>query len=535
MRIEKLAINDVSVDPSNMVVIVGSNGTGKTRLIEELHYSITKRVNGDPTSFWKIEFVPGLAPNDIKKWIGHLTAHVSESTPVWSSPFTTWHNQADGINLNDTAYQQFKDSDGSQLLNVYGLEFIKEFVNYLQVANRIGPQSIAQIGPANQKATDVPNLLYSNENISKEIESELKKLFGKKLIIAPHNFPNLELRIVDDDIENPEEFNLKDRNASLRKYLEWKKKNRVVDMWMEGHGIQAFLQIMLTYCIPLNDVLLIDEPEIHLYPSIKRKFGNTLGEMSKKGQKQFICVTHDSDFLQGVFDSKCNLDVIKITKKGKKRDVIHKFFDKTTSYLASQSQTPFLQIPFLDAAIVVEGATDRIVYESVFFDNNFLSEVEYKFISAGGKDSIRNPIRVARDLKVPHAVILDIENLKEKDNSHLIKLLGDLNANDLAQAIHNLGPKLKGIDNFVVTGIGAIKDAAIASEVLNVVNKLKALGIFIVQKGTLESWTPVRVEKTNSFPEFFLADYYKQKEKYKEMISFLNEIEKYLKGLTFTV
>ena len=286
---------------------------------------------------------------------------------------------------------------------------------------------------------------------------------------------------------------------------------------------------MLTCCIPVNDVLLIDEPEIHLYPSVKRKFGNALGEISKKNQKQFFCVTHDSDFLQGVFDSKCNATIIKIKKNGKKREIIHKHFDRKVQYLAGQNQTPFLQIPFLDAVIVVEGSTDRFVYEHVFFENQFLSDIEYKFISSGGKDSISNPVRIATDLKVPYAIILDIENLKDKDNAHLLKLARVQEVTGLQEEITDIGAKLKGIDNFLVSGLDAIKDTKLKDRIAKLVVLLKSIGIFIVYKGTLESWGQIISEKKNTFPERFIEEYAKNKKNFNEMIEFLKEVETYIK------
>jgi predicted ATP-dependent endonuclease of OLD family len=339
----------------------------------------------------------------------------------------------------------------------------------------------------------------------------------------------LDLKIVDEDICGVPAFDINNINQSFLEYTKWKEKNNVGEIWIEGHGVQAFLHIMLTYCIPLNHILLIDEPEIHLYPSVKRKFGNALGTISQNNEKQFFCVTHDSDFLQGIFDSKCEATIIKIKKNGRQRELIHKQFDNKTQYLAGQTQTPFLQIPFLDAAIIVEGATDRLVYEYVFFDNKFLNDVEYKFISAGGKDSISNPIRIASDLKVPYVVILDIENLKEKENSHLIKLSRVQNEAGFSDEIAEIGLKLKGIENLVTRGVDAIIDLDIKLRVNKLIDSLKVFGIFIVHKGTLESWGQITCEKKSTFPERFIDEYTHRRGKFDEMVGFLKEIESYIR------
>lgn len=530
MRINSTSINDNDIKLANMVVIVGSNGTGKTRLIEELNYAFTKRINGNVTQFWKIGFVEQLTASDIRKWLANLVFHVEASNSIWTSPFTRWHNQPDGLSIPDNQYQQYVNMTDEELVtNFNSKEFIKELTNYLQVNERLGTQSSAAITPPTQKIADILNLLFRNKKLFDEINGELGKLFKKSIVLSPHNFPNLELKIIDQDTEKPTNFDINNLNQSFHDYIKWKESNHVGEIYVEGHGIQAFLQIMLTYCIPVNDVLLIDEPEIHLYPSVKRKFGNALGEISKKNQKQFFCVTHDSDFLQGVFDSKCEATIIKIKKNGKKREIIHKHFDKDAQYLAGQNQTPFLQIPFLDAAIIVEGSTDRLVYEHVFFENKFLNDIEYKFISSGGKDSISNPARIANDLKVPYAIILDIENLKDKDNAHLLKLTRVQEVSGLQEEITELGPKLKGISNFLTSGLDAITDTGLRGRTEKLINFLKGIGIFIVHRGTLESWGQVSSEKKNMFPERFIEEYSKNKEAFKEMTEFLKGIETYIK------
>lgn len=525
MRINNVTINDQTIPLSNMVVIVGSNGTGKTRLLEELNWAFTNR--GDKTNFWKIKFEENLLSDDISKWFVSLIYYMERNNKTWYSPFTKWNNDHDGLTMADEAYSNYT-YDQDKFIKDHGVAFIKEFIHYLPVNQRLTVGQSAGITPPNQRTNEVLNLLFKNRKILDEINIELIRTFKKKALIMPHILPNIELRVVDSDIKNIPKFDISDTTTSYQNYVDWLKENEIVNVSMEGHGIQAFLHIMLTYCVPLNHLLLIDEPEIHLYPSVKRKFGNTLGKISENNKKQFICVTHDSDFLQGIFDSKCDATIIRIKKIGKSRELFFKAVKNDMKYLAGQNQTPFLQIPFLDAAIIVEGATDRLVYESVFYDNNFLSDIEYKFISAGGKDSISNPVRIANDLKVPYVVILDIENLKIKENLHLMKLNSIKENDDLLKEISEIGKNLGGIENFTSRGVEAILDKDLKERVSTLIAYLKTVGIFIVYKGTLESWGNIEVNSKNQFPEKFIEDYNKDKKSFKQMISFLKEIETYL-------
>jgi AAA15 family ATPase/GTPase len=531
MRINNLTIdNHQKITLNNLIIIVGSNGTGKTRLIEELHFELTQRSHGNIKKYWNLQFEYSLEEADIKEWLSSLMLHLESTHKTWLSPYTIWQNQIDGLSIPDSQYQVYLNSKESLLPRFNNPNFIKEYVNYLQVGARLSVNASAEIKGGGQKVGDVLNLLFRNGNMLSEISESLKLLFKKKIVLALHAFPILELKIVDDTVPEPKDFDIKNTALSLQEYINWKEVNGVGEVWVEGHGILAFLHIMLSYYIPLNHVLLIDEPEIHLYPSVKRKFGNTLGEMSKKKKKQFFCVTHDSDFLQGVFDSRCPVTIIKIKKANKKREIVFKNYDHSYGYLAGQNQTPFLQIPFLDAALIVEGASDRLVYESVFYDNGFLGDLEYKFISAGGKDSINNPLRVAEDLKVPYAIILDIDALKENENSSLMNILGVRKNSEHEKELRELGPNLKGIENFSLNGIMAIKDNLLKDRVNKFIGSLKKIGIFVVHKGSLESWKDIKVESKNKFPEAFVAEYKKNKKGFSQLVAFLQEVDAYIRG-----
>lgn len=528
MRISEVTINEELIPLTNMVVIVGSNGTGKTRLLEELNWNFTNR--GTNTGLWEIEFKEELSLDDITQWIDLAISHNNGAEKRWYSPFTKFDGQLDGVDMEDSQYQRYATGEDS-LAALVNSPFLKEFINYLPITFRLSLPTQAQMGSQNQRVNEILNLLFRTPSLVTDINVQLKKFFKKKLVLSPHNIPNLELKVVDIDAEEAPTFNIQDPTPSYQAYLTWVDSNHVGYPTAEGHGIQAFLHILLSHCVPQYHVLLIDEPEVHLYPSVKRKFGNTLGEISASENKQFFCVTHDNDFLQGIIDSKCPATIIKINKNGRTRKIFHKTLDEESKYLASQNQTPFLQIPFLDAVIIVEGATDRFCYDFVFGNNGFLSDVEYKFISAGGSDSVVNPERIAYDMNVPCAIILDIENLKEKESAKsLLKLFALKEQVEIQQEILEIGKLIKGIPDLVVKGLDAVTDPVLKARIRSLITELKGFGIFIIHKGTLESWSEVPTKKTNQFPEKFVEEYLKDKKAFSELTLFLGEITEYIQS-----
>lgn len=70
------------------------------------------------------------------------------------------------------------------------------------------------------------------------------------------------------------------------------------DLMVEGSG---FLQWLSVYTLALNpalDVLLFDEPDAHLHPSLQRELLEHLGALAEKSGKQVLLATHSSEILR---------------------------------------------------------------------------------------------------------------------------------------------------------------------------------------------------------------------------------------------
>lgn len=531
MRIKKLKINEKEIPLANMVLIVGANGTGKTRLLDEIHASFAGRSRG--SNFWNLTFEHEIEEEDKKIWHENLHEFTEGDKTQWYCPFTKNNNE--GRKLSQQEHEDLSDS--IKFTNYFAnSDFLKkELTHYLPVKERLDVPSSAQMTSPRQVASDRLNILFRSPKMLNSIQNHLRHLFKKELYLAPHNLPQLDLKLANSYDEKLPAWLPNEIQKSFQKYLKWEKDNKIGDINIEGHGILAFLHIMLSYTLPTNAILMIDEPEIHLYPSIKRKFGQLLGSLAQKSKKQFICVTHDSDFLQGVFDAKCNLDILKLSKINKEHSIINTSYKTSSSLWAKHNQTSFLQLAFLDCGIIVEGSTDRLVYEYVFSDQKFLENVEYKFIAAGGADSIANPEKIAQDLKVPYVVIMDFDTLRgekrknKPDETKVEKLLKLSQQTSLLEKVKVLGPKLKGINNLREKGLDAVADEDLKKEAKELIEGLEKIGIFIVPYGCLESWGKITC-MPGEFPEKFIRAYRSKKREFTKLTTFLAKIGTYLRN-----
>ncbi|MFN0215269.1 MAG: AAA family ATPase, partial [Saprospiraceae bacterium] len=82
-------------------------------------------------------------------------------------------------------------------------------------------------------------------------------------------------------------------------YLQTRDKNNafVADIVNEGLGTNQLVTMLAKILYDKNQILCIDEPEIHLHPSIINRFVASLVEISDKVEKQFILSTHSEQFL----------------------------------------------------------------------------------------------------------------------------------------------------------------------------------------------------------------------------------------------
>ncbi len=82
-------------------------------------------------------------------------------------------------------------------------------------------------------------------------------------------------------------------------YLQTRDKNNafVADIVNEGLGTNQLVTMLAKILYKYNQTLCIDEPEIHLHPSIINRFVASLVEISEKEEKQFILSTHSEQFL----------------------------------------------------------------------------------------------------------------------------------------------------------------------------------------------------------------------------------------------
>jgi len=486
MHISGCVINRVHRPLEKLNVIIGPNGTGKSRLLSELYHKAIS-VDMNP-KFWgdSLETIFEITPEDKKEFLSSLQLSLENGTESYYPK--NGYNQS-GKNVARVPKQLVNKDD---VVPERGLPDIdghirKEQTVFNHVERRFDVNWMKAKTSYVLPAESPLDVLHRNPALIAKASEIINDLFGLSLLVSDHADPVIEIFAYPHGVPAPPIVDPSDRVASASRFQHWASDNDVTNVQMNGHGVRAFINIYLDIVRPESRVVFIDEPELHLYPSIKRKLGRHLAELAKGSGKQFIMVTHDTDFLTGLADSGEKINVLSIaTGPNRIRSVNQTVLNSLGIESASKLQADILRIGLCNFSVICEGVKDRLIYESVFAKLQPLPGKELNFIGCGGKNNTASAAEFAQRLGAKYAVILDFDTIIDSKDCHFFESIsGDTR---IVASIEALAQKLRGIPNIRKIGVRAIIDESLRRETLTFINSLNKFHIFVSPNGTLESW-----------------------------------------------
>lgn len=212
------------------------------------------------------------------------------------------------------------------------------------------------------------------------------------------------------------------------------------------------------FALNVRDALIVvDEPELHLHPKWQQTLLRLFVRLSAKTGNQFLLATHSPTFV--------NPDSIKYVSRVYSYDQKSRMVRLNSAALPDNRHLFNIvnsqnneRIFFADKVVLVEGLSDRIVFEKVL-DLHGRTEAgrpTVEVVSVGGKGLFDAYKAVLTSCNIAHALIADQDYL-EQVGSPTIKGLFSINAREIKQdVIDNV--KSRDGDALVAT-----IDAAIAS------------------------------------------------------------------------
>lgn len=172
-------------------------------------------------------------------------------------------------------------------------------------------------------------------------------------------------------------------------------------------------------------IVIIDEPELHLHPKWQKLLLSLFKELSEILDNQFIISTHASAFINA--DSYDH--VFRIYKNGEKTSQFVKFQytgKKISLKMLHQiiNGTNNEQIFFADIVILVEGITDRLVFQRILEDTQHKNDKRVvEIVEIHGKSNVDHYRNFLDALKIPNYFIADLDYICQADKTGQIKSL----------------------------------------------------------------------------------------------------------------
>lgn len=489
-------------------VFIGGNGVGKTTFLLELH----ARSTGIARHKYRWIAEPAYESHDIAADMQLLSSSLSRRYE--GANLFYFSRAAKDVNgnvdlSNDLRFTEpeSKAIDGQQQANIFNnTKYRRPFIALSSCDARLGLSDSVEITGLDQPPQDSINVLYRNRGILDQIDRTIRERFEFNFVLLDHTKRQLHLGVSKS---LPPAFDGAAKNAQdeYEKIERWKVENFTA-LSESGHGIRSMIRLLTSLLEPVNKIIMIDEPEIHLYPSQKRWLGRQLVILAKTQGKQVFLVTHDPIILQGILDASTTTNIFRIERDQQGRGLIRscelaQFSDVT----ATRNQEQYLQGLFYQRCIVVEGASDRSFYQKMIEDYAGVADKDLGFVASGGKASSKHMAVLASKVGLKCSFIYDFDVILFQLNvvKDIYSLLGG-EGNPLEKlevllesdtAIHNAkNEKERNSGIRAVTGYkdktGVSADWANKNRALldDALDALQRVGVFVVPNGTLESWAP---------------------------------------------
>jgi len=169
-----------------------------------------------------------------------------------------------------------------------------------------------------------------------------------------------------------------------------------------GDGFKRLFVILFYIFHPQYKIILIDEPEAHLHPSVIRRFLHVL--KNKCHKKQVFFTTHHPSFVQANHLP----NTWRVTRNENQSTCVHGFYGKNIDLnrFVQEINDDNSAMLFADKVLLVEGISDRIFMRELL--NRFYEkDKDIKVVYTSGKGSVDIYATLCDIFDIPYAIMLD--------------------------------------------------------------------------------------------------------------------------------
>ncbi|MFN3160781.1 MAG: ATP-dependent nuclease [Rubinisphaera brasiliensis] len=479
-----------NIPAAPVTVFVGPNNSGKSKVLTEIFsFCHSGRVDANSKLLDKLTF-SGLSDEEAANAIRRITvpANPGEAQNVESIFVGSRYGRY------QVPHKELINSIRVPQSNSQGFceWFLKHNTLLLDGSSRIGLTADQPAGDLQQPPQTSFQWLFRDDAKRQEARRIIFEAFGTYFVLDPTNLGKLRIRLSDraplDDVEERGIHSDAVRFHASAQHIQ-----------LASDGVKAFTGIITEVMAGDPRVLLIDEPEAFLHPSLASKLGLELSRASLSSDKRVFVSTHSPTFVMGCIQSGAPVNIVRLTYRGGVA---------TARVLPSEDLLKLMRNPLLRSTGVLSGLFyEFVVVSESDADRAFYQEVNERllqfrpdwgipnclFINAQNKQTVQTLIGPLRQLGIPAAGIVDVDVLKDGGTNwtnvlHSANIpaiqhgsLATMRAS-IKQAMDASGKDMKrdgGVSILPVTDREACE---------NLLSQLAEYGIFVVPGGELEAW-----------------------------------------------
>lgn len=482
----------LEMSPTPITVFVGPNNSGKSKVLREIqHYcgsgaSDSKDVILASLAFDKYE------PDEVDSAVAAVTLQPrhDESVPV------------DHIIVGAKAGRQavplapLKQSlaEPDRYTQRFCSWFLKFNTLMLDGQSRISLVNEQPGGNLQQEPHTSFQALFRDDVRRAEVRRIIHEAFGFYFVIDPTDLGKLNVRL------SPRAPSQEMEERGIHKEaVEFHAAAQPINQ--ASDGVKAFTGIVTEVMAGDPRVILIDEPEAFLHPSLSNKLGNELSRAALTSGKRVFVSTHSAAFVMGCIQSGTPLNIVRLTYRASVA---------TARLLPSEELLELMRHPLLRSTGVLNGLFHEfVVVTESDADRAFYQEVNERllragsdrgipnclFINAQNKQTVPTILRPLRKLGIPAAGIVDVDVIKEGGTVWTNLLAGAYVPHLAHESLANLRAAVKRATD--ASGKNIKRDGGIdvldkddREAAMGLLLQLREYGVFVVPGGELESWLP---------------------------------------------
>jgi hypothetical protein len=473
-----------------VTVFVGPNNSGKSKILKEIEqFCRTGQKNALAVILDTLTFC-GLSPDGAREAIERLRQAPNPGEAVHAEHIIVGsrygRQQVRSAQLLDCI------KNPSSNLPAFCQWFLTHSTLILDGQSRIGLVKEQDAGDLQVAPQSSLQVLFRDDVRRHEVRRIVSEAFGLHFVIDPTNLGKLRIRLS----ERPPACDLEERGIHADA-VRFHASAQPIDQ--ASDGVKAFTGIVTELNAGDPRVLLIDEPEAFLHPSLAAKLGYELSLAALSADKRVFASTHSPTFVMGCIQSGAPVNIVRLTY----RDGVATARLLPSGDILELMRNPLLRSTgvlsglFYEFVVVTESDADRAFYQEI---NERLLRFKPDwgipnclFINAQNKQTVHTIIRPLRQLGIPAAGIVDVDVLKD-GGSNWTNLFNGANLPSIAHgslatmrsavknAMDSTGKDMKREGGIAILG-SADREAA-----QNLLDQLAEYGILVVSGGELESW-----------------------------------------------